>query len=193
MTKKQTLTPSKRAYDVIVIGAGPAGYASAIRSAQLGLKTICIDSWRNKEGLTCLGGAHLNGGCIASMTLLESAKIFHALKVEIHKHGIQADNISIDIAQMIRRKDDVIASLSQNMADVFAQNDVDCLHAKAKLLSGKAVEIIPIDGSTPSIMEAEHIILASGASPIGLPCAPVDNEFILDIGAALNLQSLPKG
>jgi dihydrolipoamide dehydrogenase len=192
MTKKQNPTSSKRIYDVIVIGAGPAGYAAAIRCAQLGLRTLCADSWRNKVGINCLGGAHLNSGCIASMTLLESAKIYHALNVEINKHGIKAENISINIAQMIQRKDNIIESLSRNMADVFVHNNVDCLHAKARLLNGKSVEIIPVDGSTPSVLEAEHIILASGASPIGLPCAPIDNEFILDIGAALNLQVLPK-
>ncbi len=181
-----------RAYDVIVIGAGPAGYASAIRCAQLGLKTLCVDSWRNKTGQSSLGGAHLYGGCVASMTLLESAKIYHVLKNEINKHGIQAENISVNIGQMIQRKDKIIDTLSQNIAELFVQNNIDYLHAKAKLLNARSVQITPIDGSTPSIIEAEHIILATGASPIGLPCAPIDNEFILDIGEALNLNSLPK-
>ncbi len=85
MLKKQTH------YDVIVIGAGPAGFASAIRCAQLGLKTACIDNWRNKKGQSRLGGSHLNTGGVASMTLLESAKIYHQLSHDIAKHGIHAD------------------------------------------------------------------------------------------------------
>ncbi|MDP2903551.1 MAG: FAD-dependent oxidoreductase, partial [Methylovulum sp.] len=94
-------------YDVIVIGAGPAGYSSAIRCAQLGLKTACIDNWRNKKGHRILGGTHLNAGCVASITLLESAKLFHSLNHEISKHGIRAENISVDIPLMIQHKDDV--------------------------------------------------------------------------------------
>lgn len=203
MTKKQTppTTPSDdmattpasmRPYDVIVIGAGPAGYACAIRCAQLGLKTVCIDSWQNNKGRNYLGGAHLNAGCIASMTLLESAKIYHSLNHEIKQHGIEVENISVNIRQMIQRKDNIIEKLSRNISELFVQNNVDCIHAKAKLLNAKSVEIIPNDGSSPSVMEAEHIILATGSSPIDLSCAPIDNEFILDIGAALNLESVPK-
>jgi len=184
--------PKQRPYDVIVIGAGPAGYASAIRCAQLGLKTLCIDSGCNKKGQSCFGGSHLNAGCIASMTLLESAKIYHLLHHGINKHGIHADNISVSIRQLIQRKDHIIDKLSQNIAELFVQNNVDSIHAKAKLINARSVEIIPIDGSTPSIIEAEYIILAAGASPIELPCAPVDNEFILDVGAALNLTTIPK-
>ena len=192
MIKNKSQSASIQSYDVIVIGAGPAGYAGAIRCAQLGLKTLCVDSWRNKEGQSCLGGAHLNGGCIASMTLLESAKLYHALKYDIDKHGIQAENISVNIAQMIQRKDKIIDKLSQNIAELFTQNNIDSIHGKAKLLKARLVEVTPIDGASPVLIKAEHIILATGASPIQLPCAPIDNEFILDIGAALNLDSLPK-
>jgi len=124
-------------YDVIIIGAGPAGYASALRCAQLGFKTACIDSWRNKQGQSRLGGSHLNAGCVASMTLLESAKIYHLLNHEIKKHGIHAENISVDIPQIIKRKDNIIEAISHKMADLFAHHKIDHIHANAKLLNAR--------------------------------------------------------
>ena len=185
-------TGSGKPYDVIVIGAGPAGYASAIHCAQLGLKTVCIDGWHNTKGPNYLGGAHLNAGCIASMTLLQSAKIYHSMRHEIKEHGIEVENLSIDMKQTIQRKDNIIQKLSQNLSELFAENNVACIHAKAKLLNAKSVEITPLDGSSTSTLEADHIILATGSSPINLACAPIDNEYILDIGAALNIESVPK-
>ncbi len=187
MTKK-----SQQPYDVIVIGAGPAGYSSAVRCAQLGLKTACIDSWRDKKGLNNLGGAHLNAGCVASITLLESAKIYHQLNYEIKKHGIHADNISVDMPLMIQRKDNIVAALGHKISELFEHHNIDRIHAKARLLKARQVEITPVDGSPPSVLDAKHIILATGSSPIQLPCAPVDNDFILDSFAALNLTVVPK-
>ena len=186
MSKKHTH------YDVIVIGAGPAGYASAIRCAQLGFKTACIDSWRDKQGQSRLGGSHLNAGCVASMTLLESAKIYYLLNHEIKKHGIHAENISVDIPQIIKRKDNIIEAISHKMADLFAHHKIDHIHANAKLLNVRQVAIMPVATSTPSILDAKHIILATGSSPIKLPYAPIDNEFIIDSAAALNLEAVPK-
>ena len=93
---------------------------------------------------------------------------------------------------MIQRKDKIIDKLSHKMADLFAHNKIDSIHGKAKLLKARLVEVTPMDSQAPAIIEAEHIILATGSSPIQLPCAPIDNEFIIDSGAALNLDSLPK-
>jgi dihydrolipoamide dehydrogenase (EC 1.8.1.4) len=99
MSKKQA-----KSFDVIVIGAGPAGYSSAIRCAQLGLKTACIDNWHDEEGQSSLGGTYLNAGCVASIALLESAKIYQSINHSLKEHGIQAEAVSVDIALMMQRK-----------------------------------------------------------------------------------------
>ena len=183
---------STRHYDVIVVGAGPAGFASAIRCAQLGLKTACIDNWRNKAGQGQLGGAHLNAGSIASMTLLESAKIYYQLNHDLAKHGIHAETISLNLPQLIQRKDKIIADISHNMASSLAHYQIDHIQAKARLLNTQQVEVISTDKKTQSILSAKHIILSTGSSPIKLDNVQVDNETIIDSISALNLQILPK-
>lgn len=179
-------------YDVIVIGAGPAGYVSAIRCAQLGLKTACIDNWSNNKRQSSLGGTYLNAGCVSSIALLESAKIYHLLNHEIGKHGIHVENISLDIGQMMQRKNKIIETLSAKIADIFTYHGITRIHAHAKLLNARQVEITPLDHSAPSVIQSGNIILAAGSSSVDLPCAPVDNEFIIDSTAALNLDSVPK-
>jgi len=185
-------TKQAKPFDVIVIGAGPAGYSSAIRCAQLGLKTACIDNWHDAKGQSSLGGTYLNAGCVASIALLESAKIYHSINYKLKEHGIQAEAVSVDIAQMMQRKNDIVSELSRPIADEFAHYKIDCIQAKAKLLNEHLVEITPTDQSQTSVLEAKHIILATGSSPINLPCAPIDNEFIIDTGMALNLTEIPK-
>ncbi len=187
MSKKQA-----KSFDVIVIGAGPAGYSSAIRCAQLGLKTACIDNWHDEEGQSSLGGTYLNAGCVASIALLESAKIYQSINRNLKEHGIQAEAVSVDIAQMMQRKNKIIDTLSRQIADSFAHYKIDCIQAEAKLLNERRVEITPTDHSAVSIIEAKHIVLATGSSPVDLSCAPIDNEFIIDTAMALNLDAVPK-
>ena len=179
-------------YDVIVVGAGPAGFASAIRCAQLGLKTACIDNWLNKSGQSRLGGAHLNTGGIASMTLLESAKIYHQLNHDLAKHGIHAEAISVNLPQLIQRKDKIIADISHNMASSLAHHGINHIQAKARLLNAQQVEVISTVNQSLSILCAKHIILSTGSSPIKLDKVQVDREYILDSISALNLQVIPK-
>ncbi|MDO9425096.1 MAG: dihydrolipoyl dehydrogenase [Methylobacter sp.] len=188
MSKKQLQT----SFDVIVIGAGPAGYSSAIRCAQLGLKTACIDNWCDKRGLVSLGGTYLNAGCVASIALLESAKIYHSLNHHLKEHGIQAEAVSVDIALMMQRKNNIIDALSRQIADSFADHKITYMQAEARLLNERQVKITPLDQSGVSMLEAKHIVLASGSSPINLSCAPIDNEFIIDSTMALNLDAVPK-
>lgn len=186
MPKKQ------KHYDVIVIGAGPAGYISAIRSAQLGLKTACIDNWRNKKGQLNLGGSYLNSGCVASMALMESAKLYDAFINHGAEHGIVADTLELDVGQMIRRKDAIISEINGKIANLFKHHKIDTIHALAKLQAAKQVAVFPVDQTEPYLLKAEFIILAAGSSPIDLPCAAIDNEYIIDTGAALNLEEVPR-
>ncbi len=179
-------------FDVIVIGAGPAGYSSAIRCAQLGLKTACIDNWSDDKGRSSPGGTYLNAGCVASLALLESAKIYHALNHNLKAHGILTEAVSIDIALMMQRKNNIVGVLSRQIADSFAKHNIDFIQAEAKLLNGQQIAITPTNQSTASILEAKHIILATGSSPIDLHGAPIDNEFIIDSTMALNLDAVPK-
>ena len=179
-------------YDVIIIGAGPAGYVAAIRSAQLGLKTACVDNWTNHQGKHSLGGTYINAGCIPSMVLLQSSKIFHLLNHDISSHGIQVKDIQVDIPKMITRKNNAVSRLNKQIAEIFSHNKIDCIHGNGRLLDPNRVEITKIGKDEQFILAAENIILAAGSSPVELPCAPVDNEFIIDSTTALNLQSIPK-
>ncbi|MDO9239134.1 MAG: FAD-dependent oxidoreductase, partial [Methylicorpusculum sp.] len=179
-------------YDVIVLGAGPAGYVAAIRAAQLGLKTACVDNWMSPDGKTSLGGTYINAGCISSMALLESAKIYHQIRNDIKDHGISVDNIKLDVPKMIARKDKKVDMLSKQIKQVFADNGIDFIHGSGKLLTARQVSATPPNGGKPIILNAKNVILATGSSPIELGCAPIDNEVIIDSTAALSLQSVPK-
>jgi dihydrolipoamide dehydrogenase len=181
-----------QSFDVIVIGAGPAGFSSAIRCAELGLKTACIDNWQNNKGLSSPGGTYLNAGCVASIALLESAKIYHLLTNNLKDHGIQAGEISVDIATMMQRKNTIVETLSRQIADSFSEHQIDYIQAEARLLNQQQVELTPTNQSAVSIIEAKYIILATGSSPINLTCAPIDDEFIIDSAMALNLSTVPK-
>lgn len=188
------MTDSQTHYDVIVIGAGPAGYTAALRCAQLGLKTACIDNWLDKNGQSGLGGFFLNAGCLASLALLESAKIYYTLTHELKNHGISTQSVTLDMPQMVKRKDDIIQNLRLNIAEAFAYQHIDRYPARGKLLNNRQVEATFVDDTVhaPVTLEANHIILATSSTPIKLACAPVDNEFIIDSVAALNLTAVPK-
>lgn len=181
-------------YDVLVVGAGPAGYSCAIRAAQLGLKTACIDSWQGKDGQPTLGGAHLNAGCVASITLLESAKRFHLLRHGIARHGISAENIRIDIGQMIAHKDSIISQLNQSINKLFQHHRIDQFQARAKLLTNKQIALTSLSNThpVPATLTAKHIVLATGSSPLTVPQVNVDNDGIIDSFTALNLTAAPK-
>jgi len=189
MTTKKTSQ-----YDVIVVGAGPAGYSCAIRAAQLGLKTACIDSWRGQDGHHALGGAHLNAGCVATITLLESAKTFHQLQHGIAQHGIAADHIRIDIGQMVARKNATIHKLTHTISKLFKHHKIDLFQARAKLLDHKHIALTGLAEAkpVPATLTAKHIVLATGSSPLQLPQVKIDNDGIIDSFAALNLTETPK-
>ncbi len=178
-------------YDVIVIGAGPAGYVAAIRSAQLGLKTACVDNWCNRNGESSLGGTFINAGCISSMALLESAKIYHLLAHNIEEYGISFNDLSLDVNKMVERKNHTIKTLSQQIKRIFDHHKIDCIHAHGKLLSNHQVEINPLSEHPPYLISANNIILATGSIPTELPCA-THNGLIINSKQALNLTEVPK-
>ena len=179
-------------FDVIVIGAGPAGYVAATRATQLGLKTACIDNWNPGKTTPCFGGNYVNGGCISAVALLESAKLFNQLNHGIADHGISASNIQIDVPRMQKRKESIVTALNQQVEKIFADNKVETIRAHAQLVNPNRVEITPFGDGLPKVITAEKIILAAGSSSVELGFAPIDNEFIIDIQTTLNLQSVPK-
>ncbi len=183
---------STASYDVIVIGAGPAGYAASIRCAQLGLKTACIDNWRNRDESASLGGTFINAGCLSSMSLLESAKIYDMLIRDSAGHGIHFENLKVDVKKMVARKDQTRDTISRQIKAIFDHHQINCIHAHGKLLSSNEVEITPLDGQPNYVIEGQHIILATGSKPIRLPCAPHDNELIIDTTKALSMTEVPK-
>lgn len=179
-------------YDVIVVGAGPAGYVAAIRAAQLGLKTACVDNWCNQQGKPSLGGTYLNAGCIPAIALLESSKLFHVINHKLDQHGIQVQNISLNVADMIERKEAIVARLNQQIREIFASNNIEAIHAHGQLIDNQHVELSPIDGGNGSTISAEHIVLATGSISAGLRCAKIDNNNIIDSNTALNLDAVPQ-
>lgn len=178
-------------YDVIVIGSGPAGYVAAIRAAQLGLKTACIEKWRNEEGKGVNGGTCLNVGCIPSKALLDSSYKYHEAKDDFKVHGITSKGIEIDVPSMIARKAQIVKQLTGGIAALFKANGVTGLYGTGKLLAGRKVEFTDNEGKA-SVLEAENVILASGSSPINIPVAPVDNKIIVNSTGALEFDAVPK-
>ena len=178
-------------FDVIVIGAGPAGYVAAIRAAQLGLKTACVDAFAGKDGKQALGGTCLNVGCIPSKALLDSSRQFHNLTHNFDVHGISADNARIDVPTFIGRKDKIVKQFTGGVAQLFKANKITPYFGTGKLLKGNNVEITGPDGAKQTI-SATNVILASGSVPIELPFAKFDNKMILDNAGALDLAEVPK-
>ena len=178
-------------YDVIVIGAGPGGYVAAIRAAQLGLKTACVDAFTGKDGKPALGGTCLNVGCIPSKALLDSSRQFHNLTSNFDVHGISADNPRIDVPTFIGRKDKIVKQFTGGVAQLFKANKVTPYFGTGKLLKGNSVEITGEDKSKQTI-SATNVILASGSVPIELPFAKFDGNAIVDNAGALDFTEVPK-
>jgi dihydrolipoamide dehydrogenase len=179
-------------FDVIVIGGGPGGYVAAIRAAQLGLKSACIDSFSGKDGKASPGGTCLNVGCIPSKALLDSSKHFHHLKHEYGAHGITVGEAAIDVSTMMARKDGVVKKLTSGVSQLLKGNQVAFYHGKGKLGAGRKVEVTPADGSGVVQLQAANVILASGSVPIEIPNVAFDGEYIVDNVGALDFDSVPK-
>lgn len=179
-------------YDVIVIGAGPAGYVAAIRCVQLGLKTACIDDWFNNEGQPSLGGTCLNVGCIPSKALLESSDLYERAKHEFDDHGIKTKGISLDLQKMIKRKEKVVKELTSGIGALFKANGVTLLSGHGKLLKDKQVEVTFKLKGKKEIINAQHIILAPGSLPRAFPNMPYTDDLIVDSTGALAFDTVPE-
>ncbi len=177
-------------FDVIVIGAGPAGYHAAIRAAQLGLKTACIDAALGKDGKPALGGTCLRVGCIPSKALLDSSRQFWNLGHLFGEHGISAKDAKIDVGTMVGRKDKIVKQFTGGIAALFKANKITPYYGFATLHSGKRVKVKQHDGSEVELA-ATSVILAPGSDSIELPFAKF-GEHIVDNAGALDFTAVPK-
>lgn len=183
-------------FDVAIIGAGPGGYVAAIRCAQLGMNTVCVDEWKNSKGKASLGGTCLNVGCIPSKALLESSENYFQAQHKFSIHGVMVENVSIDVPVMIARKDKIVTTFTAGISSLFKKNKVKSMHGKGTLLKREqSTNIWAInvnDNGTIETIQAKHVILATGSAPRPLPFASIDNEMILDNAGALSLTEVPK-
>ncbi len=178
-------------FDVVVVGAGPAGYVAAIRCAQLGLQTACVDDWSNAQGKPSLGGTCLNVGCIPSKALLDSSERFAEAQHGLADHGISTGKVSVDIAKMLARKDQVVSNLTQGIAGLMKANKITMVHGRGRLLDKRQVEISH-KGKVTQTLTGKHVILAVGSVPINIPVAAIDGDLIVDNAGALSFTSVPK-
>ncbi len=180
-------------YDVVVIGGGPGGYVAAIRCAQLGMKTACIDAGLNAKGEPTLGGVCLNAGCIPSKALLDSSHHYYSLNHEFKNHGITCDNIKIDLPTMMERKNNIVKNLTSGIAMLFLKNKVTWIKGHGKLIAHNHVEVQSHKAMAKTQeLKAKHVIVATGSVPSKLESIAFDGESIVDSTAALSFTEIPK-
>ena len=179
-------------FDVVVIGAGPGGYVAAIRCAQLGLRTACVERWRDDRDKPVLGGTCLNVGCIPSKALLDSSHHYHNVRHLLPSHGIRVENAAIDIPAMQARKDKVVTTLTRGIAGLFRKNRIQWFQGEGALGPGLEVRVIPKGGDEAEILAARNIIVATGSAPIELAVARTDGERIVDNEGALAFTEVPR-
>ena len=178
-----------KSFDVVVIGAGPAGYIAALRASQLGLSTACIEQWKTPKGEYALGGTCLNVGCIPSKALLESSENYERVLHQFKAHGITASGVKFDLKTMLERKDRIVGKMTSGIAGLFKKNKVTWLQGHGRLVSGGTTWKIQIDAET---VEAKNVIIATGSKARHLPGIPVDNKTICDNEGALAFDSVPE-
>jgi len=178
-------------FDVVVIGAGPAGYHAAIRAAQLGLKTACIDAALGKDGKPALGGTCLRVGCIPSKALLDSSRQFYNLTHHFADHGISVEKPKIDVGAMVGRKDRIVKQFTGGIAQLFKANKVSAYYGFATLHPDRVVRVKQHDGSEVEL-RGTNVIIAAGSDSIELPFAKFDGTHIVDNVGALDFTEVPK-
>jgi len=182
-----------QSFDVVVIGAGPAGYIAAIRAAQLGLATACIEKWKTPEGQYALGGTCLNVGCIPSKALLESSENYARAQHKLQAHGITVSGVKFDLGKMLARKNLIVRKMTAGIGGLFRKNKVTWLQGHGRFVSGGTTWKLEVDGDRGSeAVEATNVIIATGSSARHLPGVPVDNRIVCDNEGALDFDSVPE-
>jgi dihydrolipoamide dehydrogenase len=176
-----------KSFDVVVIGGGPGGYIAAIRAAQLGLNTACIDDWRGADGKPALGGTCTNVGCIPSKALLQSSENFEQAGHHFADHGVKVKGLELDLAQMMKRKDKVVKSNNDGIVYLFKKNKITFFHGRGSF--GKSPSEVVVGEET---LQAKHVIVATGSNPRALPGAVFDEQLILSNTGALTIPEVPK-
>ncbi len=172
-------------YDLIVIGAGPGGYVAAIRAAELGMKTACVE----KDARP--GGVCLNVGCIPSKALLESTENYHIAKNRLGEHGIRVEGVSIDLAALMERKQTIVTALVENVRKLMERSGVRLIRGSARLKSAREVEVSAPDSGLSSY-SAKAVLLATGSDPVELPFLPFDDRLVVNSTGALEFESVPE-
>jgi len=180
-------------FDVVVIGGGPGGYIAAIRAAQLGFSTACIDAWTNEKGGPAPGGTCTNVGCIPSKALLQSSEHFEHAGHAFADHGISVSGLGIDVAKMLGRKNTIVKQNNDGILFLFKKNKVTFFHGHGSFVKADAAGYeIKVAGKTEETITGKHIILATGSNARALPGAPFDEKAILSNEGALNIAETPK-
>jgi dihydrolipoamide dehydrogenase len=173
-------------YDVIVIGGGPGGYVAAIRAAQLGLKTACVEKRSN------LGGTCVNIGCIPSKALLQSSERFEEARHALGVHGIKVSGVELDLAALMARKDKVVAENTRGIDFLFKKNKVEHIKGAARFTAPGTLAVTPVDGGTARELAAKSIIIATGSDIVPLPGVEIDEKTMVSSTGALALATVPK-
>jgi len=184
---------SNKQFDVVVIGGGPGGYIAAIRAAQLGFNTACIDEWKNKDGKPAPGGTCTNVGCIPSKALLQSSENFEHAGKHFADHGIQVQGLSLDLQKMLARKDAVVKQNNDGILFLFKKNKVSFFHGRGSFVKGgEGGYEIQVTGASQETITGKHVIVATGSNPRALPGVPFDEANILSNDGALRIPQVPK-
>src|SRR5512139_309852 len=178
-----------QAFDVVVIGGGPGGYIAAIRAAQLGLKTACIDDWKTPEGKPALGGTCTNVGCIPSKAVLQSSENYEQAGHGFAEHGVKVTGLELDLAQLHRHKDKVVKASNDGIGYLFRKNKIAFFHGRGSFVKA-GPESCEIAAGGESLV-ARHVIVATGSNPRELPGAPFDEKLILSNTGALAIPEVP--
>lgn len=178
-------------FEVIVIGSGPAGYVCAIKCAQLGLSVAVVEQAVGEKGQPELGGTCLNVGCIPSKALLDSSHRYAEARSHMAEHGIAVSGVSLNIAEMMGRKQKIVSQLTGGVSGLLKHNGVEVITGTAMLRAGRQVDVSGGDSET-TVYSADNVVLAAGSEPIDIPPAPVDEDQIVDSTGALCFDAVPE-